>query len=497
MSEGGIGESAGGGTSAVTGAPAAPASASAPRRGSRLSRIGWRFALLIAGLLVASAITTTWFSVVSLYDTTTESALSAMASTHEIVADLVDTSWTDVQAYRDSTLEQRKTELRDISSAMVGAMDRLRLATSPDGTNDDAAKAAVLDLLRSTRYRNKDYFFTLDRDLVMIEHPDPAWDGRPVADVADPNGVYLFREMRDAVATKGSGFVPYAWARLGTADPVPKISFVEPYTPWGWIVGTGVYLDDIEAEADARIEATKAQLTDTFSRIRFGDTGLLFLLDGDGSLIITPAQADLSWLSTTDAGRALVASILATAPPGDDTMHEVVAAAPFRGDPSAEWRLEISRFTGPGWVLVSAVPEAALRAPGVALGIRQLLLSLLVLIAGLGIGLVASRRIVRPVEAMTAAAVELENDRFDPSSLDEAAARTDEVGALARAFRRMGAEVIERERRLREQVARLTVTIDRGRVEREVGEITDSDFFRDLQSRAREMRRRDRPDEEG
>ena len=144
-----------------------------------------------------------------------------------------------------------------------------------------------------------------------------------------------------------------------------------------------------------------------------------------------------------------------------------------------------------GWTLVSAIPRRELQAPGLQLGLRQLLLSLLVLIAGLGIGLLASRRIVRPVEAMTAAAIDLENDRFDPASLDDAAARTDEVGALARAFRRMGTEVLERERRLREQVERLSVSIDRKRVERDVGEITESDFFRDLQSRAREMRRRD------
>jgi hypothetical protein len=67
------------------------------------------------------------------------------------------------------------------------------------------------------------------------------------------------------------------------------------------------------------------------------------------------------------------------------------------------------------------------------------------------------------------------------------------VGTLARTFQRMGAEVVERERKLREQVTKLTVVIDRQKVAEEAGAITDSDYFKELKQRASELRERGTP----
>ena len=142
------------------------------------------------------------------------------------------------------------------------------------------------------------------------------------------------------------------------------------------------------------------------------------------------------------------------------------------------------------WTLVTAVPEAEINAPGNNLALRQALLSLLVLALGIGIGLLTSRRIVRPVEQLTAAARDLQDDRFDPTSLDVVAARSDEVGVLAQTFQRMGTELVERERKLREQVYKLKVIIDHDKVQEEASAITDTDYFKDLAERAKEMRTR-------
>lgn len=116
---------------------------------------------------------------------------------------------------------------------------------------------------------------------------------------------------------------------------------------------------------------------------------------------------------------------------------------------------------------------------------------------GLGLisGLLVSRRIARPVEDITRAAHDLAADRFDPQTLDRAAGRRDEVGELARVFKRMASDVVARERELRERVARLTIEIDRTKVERTVSEITETEYFQQLQARADELRRRGSEDE--
>jgi len=114
--------------------------------------------------------------------------------------------------------------------------------------------------------------------------------------------------------------------------------------------------------------------------------------------------------------------------------------------------------------LPPVVVEAELGAPGRSIAIQQTIMGIMVLILGLGAGLLLSRRIIKPVETITTAARDLAEVRFEPDSLNAAAQRKDEVGELARTFQRMGKELIERERKLREQVAKLKVHIDRSKL---------------------------------
>lgn len=97
---------------------------------------------------------------------------------------------------------------------------------------------------------------------------------------------------------------------------------------------------------------------------------------------------------------------------------------------------------------------------------------------------------LRNVGRVTAAAAEVEAGEFDAGSLEEVAGRSDELGQLARVFRRMAREVKEREQRLKQEVRQLRIEIDKTRTARQVAEITETDYFRDLQKKADKMRLR-------
>jgi len=90
--------------------------------------------------------------------------------------------------------------------------------------------------------------------------------------------------------------------------------------------------------------------------------------------------------------------------------------------------------------------------------------------------------------SVTAAAAAIEAGIFEPESLDEVGARADALGQLARVFQRMTREVYAREQQLKRQVEDLRIEIDRNRAAMEVAEITDTEYFRNLQVRARQMR---------
>ncbi len=100
------------------------------------------------------------------------------------------------------------------------------------------------------RYGDNDYFWINDLYPRMIMHPtNPKLDGQSLREYADPDGKLLFNEMAEvARSAEQAGAVNYRWPKPGASAPVPKASYVQLFEPWGWVLGTGVYTDDVEAQ---------------------------------------------------------------------------------------------------------------------------------------------------------------------------------------------------------------------------------------------------------
>ncbi len=107
-------------------------------------------------------------------------------------------------------------------------------------------KALAEEAVKTLRYGKDDYFWVNDLQPRMLMHPfKPDLDGKDLSGFADPNGKKLFNEMVAVCKSAGEGFVAYEWPKPGAAKPVPKISYVKLFPDWGWIVGTGIYMDDL------------------------------------------------------------------------------------------------------------------------------------------------------------------------------------------------------------------------------------------------------------
>jgi methyl-accepting chemotaxis protein len=113
---------------------------------------------------------------------------------------------------------------------------------------EDAQKQAI-SVIKDLRYDGKEYFWINSLDLKMIMHPyKPELNGTDLSENKDPNGKKLFAEMAGICKEKGEGFVDYMWEKPGAGVPMSKISFVKLFSKWGWIVGSGIYVDDVQAE---------------------------------------------------------------------------------------------------------------------------------------------------------------------------------------------------------------------------------------------------------
>lgn len=113
----------------------------------------------------------------------------------------------------------------------------------------EEAQKRALETLESMHYEGDNYFWVADLHPTMIMHPiRPELNGKDLREYRDADGKALFLEMVHAVKSHGAGFISYKWPRPGQADgrPVPKLSFARHFEPWGWMIGTGIYVDDVD-----------------------------------------------------------------------------------------------------------------------------------------------------------------------------------------------------------------------------------------------------------
>ena len=153
----------------------------------------------------------------------------------EMIRELTNTAWSLVKEYDDEYRE-----------SLISIEEAQRLAAKKIG---------------KMRYgeQGKDYFWITDMRPVMIMHPyRPDMIGLMLDDYKDPRGVRLFVEAIKVVKAQGEGFINYMWQwKDDSTQIVPKLSYVKGFENWGWIIGTGIYLDDVQAE----ISALKSRLT--------------------------------------------------------------------------------------------------------------------------------------------------------------------------------------------------------------------------------------------
>jgi methyl-accepting chemotaxis protein len=132
--------------------------------------------------------------------------------------------------------------VQQASSMLVSYQKQIDAGTL---TKEEAQKRAA-ERISAIRYDGNNYLWINDVNAKMVMHPiKPEMNGKDLNGLKDSAGKNFFSEMVKVCNDKGKGFVEYTWAKPGGGADVPKLSYVELYRPWGWIIGTGIYLDDV------------------------------------------------------------------------------------------------------------------------------------------------------------------------------------------------------------------------------------------------------------
>ncbi|HKL76886.1 MAG TPA: methyl-accepting chemotaxis protein [Gammaproteobacteria bacterium] len=166
------------------------------------------------------------------------------------IAGMVVVSTLAVSSLHDNLMQDRKVMVRQLVQSAHSLVTHYQQRAQDGQLTQEAAQEAALQAIQNLRYGDKQYFWINDMQPAMVMHPfKPELNGEDLSGVTDPNGKHLFVAMVEEVQTGGAGFVDYMWPKPGFDEPVPKVSYVKGFAPWGWVIGSGVYVDDVQAKS--------------------------------------------------------------------------------------------------------------------------------------------------------------------------------------------------------------------------------------------------------
>ncbi|WP_028226922.1 cache domain-containing protein [Paraburkholderia ferrariae] len=204
------------------------------------------------------------------------------------------------QATALAQTQHATTEAAYLASKEVELRHYVELATSAVAplyeTPADATPAGIatrqreaLAVLQKMDFGPDGYFFVYDLHGRSLMHPrEPDLVGRNLWDLRDPQGALTIQQLV-AAATRGGGYVRYLWKRPSTGKLAPKLGYVVPLTRWGWMVGTGIYLDDVDstlARIDERASANIERTLKWLGVIALAGVGVITL----GALVLNVSE---------------------------------------------------------------------------------------------------------------------------------------------------------------------------------------------------------------
>ena len=177
-------------------------------------------------------------------------------------------------ALGDNLLQRKREMIQELTNSAWSILAGYEEDVAAGHLSRGEAQQRAIARLEQLRYgaEQKDYFWVTDMQPRMIMHPYRTdLNGSDVSDFLDSRGTAVFVEFVNIAREQGEGYVDYYWQWKDDPERVvPKESFVKRFAPWDWVIGTGIYLDDVHAEI--------AVLTGRLNRLCLGITACIVLL---------------------------------------------------------------------------------------------------------------------------------------------------------------------------------------------------------------------------
>jgi len=149
---------------------------------------------------------------------------------------------------KDAVESEKRLATKHVVEVATGVAAHYEALARAGRMSTQEAQARAIAEIKSLRYQGQEYFWINDMHPRMVMHPTlPDLDGKDLTEQKDPTGKPLYVEFVNTVKASGSGYLSYMWPKPGSDQPVSRLSYVQGFEPWGWIIGSGIYVDEVDA----------------------------------------------------------------------------------------------------------------------------------------------------------------------------------------------------------------------------------------------------------
>lgn len=293
-----------------------------------------------------------------------------------------------LEFFRAYARERYEQQLRNLVLVIVSEVDFFYDLHERGVLTKEQARQAALEAVERARYGHNDYFFIYDRNNIAISHADPRVRGRDMSETTDVQGRPVAKTMWRMAQQKPDGFLTLWWTRLDEKKAVPKLLYFYHYSKWDWLIGTGLYIDDIDRDVERKMAEIMDVLKITFERVRVAQTGYFSLFDGSGKILLHPflTNTEGALLKDPRTGKNHLQALMAAAKNPDEP-YKYLWDKPDDPGNYHFWKYShVEHFAPFNWYLASSVYQDEMEKPARTIIKRQTVyVVIIVLLAMIGV----------------------------------------------------------------------------------------------------------------
>ncbi|MBF0459083.1 MAG: cache domain-containing protein [Nitrospirae bacterium] len=397
--------------------------------------------LVIGTLVMTTAVIMAW-TLKDVSESLIASEQKSAQKANYLIRLYIESEYNNLIAHKTFTIETRKRHIIDTANLIVNNIDRYYEMSQKSIVSEAKAKELALEATKKIRYGNNDYFFIYNREMVAISHPDPAFMGKDLSNFQDIKGNYVIRGLMAVATSKDSGgFYDYWWKRLDDPRPVQKLGYSVYYPKWDWMIGTGVYVDDIEKEYGKELEFITEQIRESIFKMAAGKTGYIVIFNSSRKLIVHPAYTkDRDMRLDPLTGRPIIDELIDAAKTPDKPFYYMWNKPSDPGNFKYMKEAYVTYFAPLDWYIATTLFEDEIKQPANATVRKQLVIVALILILSVILSFFMTNRLSKPIKMLTEyvhghSTINLTSSQQETTGIETLPSMyNDEVGRLAEAF---------------------------------------------------------------